>query len=72
MAPSFKSFSSSSYTLDADGFGGSALGLLGVAALLAAWSAWFMLARVSRYVTSDQARLEVDPGGIANLKREAK
>ena len=60
MAPSCKSFSSSLHTLEVDGFGSSALGLLIVVALLAAWSAWFMLARVSQYVTSEQARLEVD------------
>ncbi len=36
------------------------LGLLLVATLLAAWSAWFLLARVARYEVTETARLEVD------------
>jgi hypothetical protein len=38
----------------------SVAGLALVATLLAAWSVWFVCARVAVYVTSDAARLEVD------------
>jgi len=34
--------------------------LVGAALLLAAWTAWFLLARVTVYAVSDDARLEVD------------
>lgn len=43
-----------------DGFRLSLLWMLLVALLLAAWLAWFFLARVARYEVSDEARLEVD------------
>lgn len=46
--------------LDADSVGRS-IGLLAVAALLvAAWSAWALLAHIALYETSDLARLETD------------
>jgi multidrug resistance efflux pump len=47
-------------SLRADGFGRSVAGLLLAAVLLGGWSAWLFLARVSRYETTDSARLEVD------------
>src|SRR5262249_1722116 len=47
-------------SLQADGFAGSMLGLLLAAALLGAWCGWLFLAHISRYETTDSARLEVD------------
>jgi multidrug resistance efflux pump len=47
-------------SLAADGFRGSTLGLLFVAAFLAAWAAWLLLARVPVYEIADTARLEAD------------
>lgn len=47
-------------SLKADRGRRSVLGLLLVATLLAAWSAWFLLARVARYEVTETARLEVD------------
>jgi multidrug resistance efflux pump len=44
-----------------DGFRRSLLGLLLSAVLLGAWTAWLFLARISRYETTDSARLEVGP-----------
>src|SRR5262245_39371979 len=47
-------------SLTADGFTGARLGLLLVAALLAAWSAWFLFAQVTLYEVTASARFEVD------------
>jgi membrane fusion protein (multidrug efflux system) len=47
-------------SLRADGFSRSVAGLLMAAVLLGGWCAWLFLARVSRYETTDSARLEVD------------
>jgi multidrug resistance efflux pump len=47
-------------SLAADGFRGSILGLLFVAAFLAAWTAWLFLARVPVYEVADAARLEAN------------
>jgi membrane fusion protein (multidrug efflux system) len=47
-------------SLRADGFRRSLAGLLVAAALLGGWCAWLFLARVSRYETTESARLEVD------------
>lgn len=47
-------------SLRADGFRRSVAGLLMAAVLLGGWCAWLFLARVSRYETTDSARLEVD------------
>jgi membrane fusion protein (multidrug efflux system) len=53
-------FSRSMRSLRADG-GGRSLWPLGVAAaLLGAWTAWFVLSRVTRYEITDNARLEVN------------
>lgn len=56
MAMSFRRSLSS---LEADGYRGVALGFLIAAALLAAWTSWFVLARVAVYEVTDRARLEV-------------
>jgi multidrug resistance efflux pump len=53
-------FSRSLRALEDDGFRGSALGLCLAVFLLAAWTAWFLTAPVTHYVTSDRARIEVD------------
>jgi membrane fusion protein (multidrug efflux system) len=53
-------FSRSLRSLSADGFGRSLGGLLCVMAILGAWGAWFLLARVALYAVADTARLEVD------------
>src|ERR1043166_8865560 len=53
-------FSSTMSSLNADGFRRSMAGLLVVAVLFGAWTAWMFLSRVSRYETTDSARLEVD------------
>jgi membrane fusion protein (multidrug efflux system) len=53
-------FTRTMHSLRADGFRRSLAGLLLSAALLGGWSAWLFLARVSRYETTDSARLEVD------------
>jgi membrane fusion protein (multidrug efflux system) len=47
-------------SLRADSFRRSVGGLLLGAVLLGGWTAWLFLARVSRYETTDSARLEVD------------
>jgi membrane fusion protein (multidrug efflux system) len=47
-------------SLRADSFRRSVGGLLPAAILLGGWTAWLFLARVSRYETTDSARLEVD------------
>lgn len=47
-------------SLRADGFRNSGLGLLLTAMALGGWVAWLFLARISRYETTDSARLEVD------------
>src|SRR5438105_2027562 len=47
-------------SLRADGFRRSIAGLLMAAALLGGWCAWLFRARVSRYETTESARLEVD------------
>jgi len=52
-------FSRSMRSLTADGFRRSILGLLLVAVLLGGGLAWFFLARVALYETTDTARLEV-------------
>ncbi len=46
--------------LNADGFNRSAIAILLVAVLLGGWLAWFVLANVALYETTDTARLEVD------------
>ncbi|MEP7342720.1 MAG: HlyD family efflux transporter periplasmic adaptor subunit [Acidobacteriota bacterium] len=46
--------------LNADGFNRSAIVILLTAILLGGWLAWFGLARVALYETTDAARLEVD------------
>ena len=46
-------------SLEADRFRGVALAFLIAVALLAAWTAWFVLARVAVYEVTDRARLEV-------------
>jgi len=46
--------------LDADDFRGSKLGLLLVAAVLAAWVWWMLAAAVPQYETSENALLNVD------------
>jgi WD40 repeat protein len=53
-------FHRSMRSLDTDRFHGSLLGLLSAAALLVAWLAWFLLARVALCEISDTARLELD------------
>jgi multidrug resistance efflux pump len=45
-------------SLEADGSSGWLLNLVAVGAILAAWAAWFVFARVVVYQVSDQARLE--------------
>jgi multidrug resistance efflux pump len=47
------------YSLTADGFRRSLLGMLLAAVLLSAWTAWFFLAHVTVYEVSAVARLEV-------------
>src|SRR2546428_11867949 len=47
-------------SLDAAAFRRGLLRLVLGTTLLAAWGAWFFLARVTRYEVSDAARLEVD------------
>ena len=46
--------------LNADGFNRSAIVILLTAILLGGWLAWFVLANVALYETTDAARLEVD------------
>lgn len=53
-------FSNSMRSLSRDRFRPYALSLLGATFILAIWVAWFLLARVSIYESSDAARLEVD------------
>jgi multidrug resistance efflux pump len=53
-------FSDSMRSLSRDRFRPFALGLLVAVLILAAWIAWFLLARVSLYESSDRARLEVE------------
>ena len=53
-------FSRTTRSLKADSFRRSTLGLLVVMAVLAAWVAWLVLARVSIYETTRDARLEVE------------
>jgi multidrug resistance efflux pump/uncharacterized membrane protein (UPF0127 family) len=52
-------FSRTMYSLTADGFRRSLLGMLLAAILLSAWTAWFFLAQVTVYEVSAAARLEV-------------
>jgi membrane fusion protein (multidrug efflux system) len=47
-------------SLRADGFRQSIAALFLAGALLTAWAAWLLYARVARYETTDSARLEVD------------
>lgn len=54
------SFSRSARSLDADSPHRLSLALLLAAVLLAAWVAWFFLARVAVYEVTDKADLEVD------------
>src|SRR5262245_1965488 len=54
------SFARFMLTLDADAFRPSLFGLLLVFVLMAAWMAWFFLARVTLLEVTDTARLEVD------------
>jgi membrane fusion protein (multidrug efflux system) len=56
----YKPFARFLRTLEDDGFGRMALWLALVSVLLAAWAAWFFLARVSVFAVSDKARLEID------------
>jgi membrane fusion protein (multidrug efflux system) len=53
------SFARTFRSLEVESEGRSRLMLLGAAIVLGAWSAWFFGARLSVYVTSDTARLEV-------------
>jgi multidrug resistance efflux pump len=53
------SFARTFRSLEAESEGRSRLMLLGAAIILGAWSAWFFGAKLSVYVTSDSARLEV-------------
>jgi multidrug resistance efflux pump len=53
-------FSRSMRSLEADHFRRATWGLLLVAALLSAWGAWFLGARVTVYAVSHTARLEVE------------
>lgn len=53
-------FSRSIQSFAGDGFRGSLAGLLLGTALLSCWGAWAFLARVTVYVVTDKARLEVD------------
>jgi multidrug resistance efflux pump len=52
-------FSTAQRTLEADGFRGTALGVLLVVGLLGAWGAWFIGAQVALYAVSETARLEM-------------
>jgi len=47
-------------SLKGDGFGASLVCLFLAGLLLAGWSAWFLMAPVSRYEVTEQARLEAD------------
>jgi multidrug resistance efflux pump len=58
-------FSRSLRALEDDGFRGATLGLCLAAALLAAWTTWFLTAPVARYETSERARIEVDRAGYS-------
>jgi membrane fusion protein (multidrug efflux system) len=53
-------FSRSLRSLQLDGFRRANLAVLGVLALMIAWTLWLLLARVSLYEISDAARLEVE------------
>ena len=53
------SFSRTFRSLEAESEGRSRAVLLGAALVLGAWTAWFALARLSVYVSSDTAQLEV-------------
>jgi multidrug resistance efflux pump len=53
-------FSRSMRSLEVDDFRRTAWGLLLAAALLGAWGAWFLCARVTVYAVSHSARLEVE------------
>ncbi len=53
-------FSRTLRSLRADGFGRSALALLLAALFVAGWAAWSVLARVTLYEISSNARIEVD------------
>jgi len=46
--------------IESDRGRGAALGLVGVGLLLASWSAWAAISRVTLYATTAAARLEVD------------
>lgn len=59
-APLAGTFSNSMRSLSRDRFRPLALSLLVAILVLAAWIAWFLLARVSLYESSDMARLEVE------------
>lgn len=71
-------FSRTLRSLEADGHRRWAAGLIPALLLIAAWSAWFLMARVSVYEVSDRAWLAVDreahpiaapvPGRIASLR----
>jgi membrane fusion protein (multidrug efflux system) len=52
-------FSRTFRSLDAETEGRARLTMVGAALILGAWGAWFFLAKLSVYVTSDTARLEV-------------
>ena len=53
------SFSRTFRSLEVESEGRTRAALLGAALILGAWSAWFVLARLSVYVSSDTAELEV-------------
>jgi membrane fusion protein (multidrug efflux system) len=53
------SFSRTFRSLEVESEGRTRAALLGAALILGAWSAWFVLARLSVYVASDTAKLEV-------------
>jgi len=52
-------FARSMRSLETDGFRGVAVAFVCAAAFLAAWSAWFVVGRVTVYEVTDAARLEV-------------
>jgi multidrug resistance efflux pump len=65
-------FSRTMQSLDADDFRGSVVGLALVTALLAAWSAWFLLAQIALHEISDTAHLEVDAIGTVARRGDLK
>src|SRR5262249_55870560 len=54
------SFTRSMRSLQGDRFRGMGILLATAAVMLVAWTAWFVLARVAVYETTDRARIEID------------